>query len=289
MSFQATWTQRVVRTQAIMSAAWYILKEDLSLLLLPIASSLCLLLLVGSYLVPTIIGWVTDERFNTGIVYIESRSQAGLFLFYLVTYATVVFFNAALAACVLGKLEGREITIVHGLKEAWTCVPQIVGWAVLSATIGLVIKTIERRSGFLGNLIVQTLGVAWSVATFLVVPVLVAEKKGPFEAVQASVQLVKRTWGEDVLAGLGFGALYFVLAIPGGFVFVVGAGMITSQLPIAIIVMSLAILYFPFLGLILSTMSTIFDVVLYRYAKLGTITPGFDGELLKASFPTRSV
>ncbi len=289
MSFQATWTQRVVRTQAIMSAAWYILKEDLSLFLLPVASSLCLLLLVGSYLVPTIIGWVTDERFNTGIVYIEPRSQAGLFLFYLVTYATVVFFNAALAACVLGKLEGREITIVHGLKEALTCVPQIVGWAVLSATVGLVIKTIERRSGFLGNLIVQTLGVAWSVATFLVVPVLVAEKKGPFEAVQASVQLVKRTWGEDVLAGLGFGALYFILSIPGWFVFVVGAGMITSQLPIAIIVMSLAILYFPFLGLILSTMSTIFDVVLYRYAKLGTITPGFDGELLKASFPTRSV
>lgn len=289
MSFQATWTQRVVRTQAIMSAAWCILKEDLSLFLLPVASSLCLLLLVGSYLVPTIIGWVTDERFNTGIVYIEPRSQAGLFLFYLVTYATVVFFNAALAACVLGKLEGREITIVHGLKEALTCVPQIVGWAVLSATVGLVIKTIERRSGFLGNLIVQTLGVAWSVATFLVVPVLVAEKKGPFEAVQASVQLVKRTWGEDVLAGLGFGALYFILSIPGWFVFVVGAGMITSQLPIAIIVMSLAILYFPFLGLILSTMSTIFDVVLYRYAKLGTITPGFDGELLKASFPTRSV
>jgi len=289
MSFQATWTQRVVRTQAIMSAAWYILKEDLSLFLLPVASSLCLLLLVGSYLVPTIIGWVTDERFNTGIVNIEPRSQAGFFLFYLVTYATVVFFNAALAACVLGKLEGREITIVHGLKEAWTCVPQIVGWAVLSATIGLVIKTIERRSGFLGNLIVQTLGVAWSVATFLVVPVLVAEKKGPFEAVQASVQLVKRTWGEDVLAGLGFGALYFILSIPGWFVFVVGAGMITSQLPIAIIVMSLAVLYFPFLGLILSTMSTIFDVVLYRYAKLGTITPGFDGELLKASFPTRSV
>ena len=289
MSFQATWTQRVVRTQAIMSAAWYILKEDLSLFLLPVASSLCLLLLVGSYLVPTIIGWVTDERFNTGIVYIESRSQAGLFLFYLVTYATVVFFNAALAACVLGKLEGREITIVHGLKEALTCVPQIVGWAVLSATVGLVIKTIERRSGFLENLIVQTLGVAWSVATFLVVPVLVAEKKGPFEAVQASVQLVKRTWGEDVLAGLGFGALYFILSIPGWFVFVVGAGMITSQLPIAIIVMSLAILYFPFLGLILSTMSTIFDVVLYRYAKLGTITPGFDGESLKASFPTRSV
>ena len=289
MSFQATWAQRVVRTQAIMSAAWCILKEDLSLFLLPVASSLCLLLLVGSYLVPTIIGWVTDERFNTGIAYIEPRSQAGLFLFYLVTYATVVFFNAALAACVLGKLEGREITIVHGLKEALICVPQIVGWVVLSATVGLVIKTIERRSGFLGNLIVQTLGVAWSVATFLVVPVLVAEKKGPFEAVQASVQLVKRTWGEDVLAGLGFGALYFILSIPGWFVFVVGAGMITSQLPIAIILMSLAILYFPFLGLILSTMSTIFDVVLYRYVKLGTITPGFDGELLKASFPTRSV
>jgi hypothetical protein len=53
--------------------------------------------------------------------------------------------------------------------------------------------------------------------------------------------------------------------------------------------MVLAILYFPLLGLVLSTMSTIFDVVLYRYAIAGTITSGFDRDLLEGSFVTKSV
>ena len=116
------------------------------------------------------------------------------------------------------------------------------------------------------------------------VPVLVAERKGPLEAVQESVQLLKRTWGEDLLAGLGFGLLYFFWAIPGAFAFVIGAGMIATHPILAIGVMVLSILYFPLLGLVLSTMSTIFDVVLYRYASRGTITPGFDRELLDTSF-----
>lgn len=101
------------------------------------------------------------------------------------------------------------------------------------------------------------------------------------------MQLLRRTWGEDLLAGMGFGALYFFLAIPGALVFVVGAGSIASHSIVAVIVMALAILYFPLLGLVLSTLSTIFDVVLYRYAKLGMITPGFDRDLLESSFVTK--
>ena len=102
------------------------------------------------------------------------------------------------------------------------------------------------------------------------------------------MQLLRRTWGEDLLAGLGFGLLYFFWAIPGVFAFVIGAGMIATHPMLAIAIMVLAILYFPLLGLVLSTMSTIFDVVLYRYASTGTITPGFDRELLDASFVTKS-
>lgn len=86
---------------------------------------------------------------------------------------------------------------------------------------------------------------------------------------------------------MGFGALYFLWAIPGMLAFVFGAGMIASHLVLAITIMVLTILYFPLLGLVLSTLSTIFDVVLYRYAKLGTITPGFDRDLLESSFVTK--
>ena len=288
MQVQTSWTQRVARTQAIMSAAWQILREDKTLLLLPIASSACLMLLTASFAVPAILegltgGSVSDELAQTG-----SLSYVGMFLFYVVTYGVAIFFNAALAICVLRKLEGNQATILDGLREALSCFPQILGWAVVSATIGVILKALERRSGFVGNMVARVLGLAWSVATFLVVPVLVAERKGPLEAVQASVQLLRRTWGEDLLAGLGFGLLYFFWAIPGLFAFIVGAGMIASHPILAIAIMVLAILYFPLLGLVLSTMSTIFDVVLYRYASAGTITPGFDRDLLQTAFVTKS-
>jgi hypothetical protein len=218
----------------------------------------------------------------------ESWSYVGVLLFYVATYGVAIFFNAALAICVLRKLAGQQATILDGLHGALSCFPQILGWALVSATIGIVLKAIERRSGFVGSMVARVLGLAWSVATFLVVPVLVAERKGPLEAVQESVQLLKRTWGEDLLAGLGFGLLYFFWAIPGAFAFVIGAGMIPTHPIVAIAIMVLAILYFPILGLVLSTMSTIFDVVLYRYASTGTITPGFDRELLEASFVAKS-
>ena len=288
MQIQIGWTQRVARTQAIMSAAWQVLREDKTLLLLPIASSACLMLLTASFAVPAILGALTGASVSDGLAQTGSLSSVAMFLFYVVTYGVAIFFNAALAICVLRKLEGKQATILDGLREALSCFPQILGWALVSATIGVVLKAIERRSGFVGNMVARLLGLAWSVATFLVVPVLVAERKGPLEAVQASVQLLRRTWGEDLLAGLGFGLLYFFWAIPGLFAFIIGAGMVATHSILAIAIMVLAILYFPLLGLVLSTMSTIFDVVLYRYASTGTITPGFDRDLLQTTFVTKS-
>lgn len=288
MSVQATWTQRLARTQAIMSAAWWILKEDKQLLLLPIASSVCLVVLTASIAVPVVVESLTGLSGADELHQFVLPPYAGMFLFYVAAYAIGIFFNAALAICVLRKLEGKSASIADGLREATACLPQILGWALVATTVGLLLKAVERRSGFIEGLIVKAVGLAWSVATFLVVPVLVAEKKGPLEAVQESVQLLRKTWGEDLLAGLGFGVLYFLWAIPGVFAFVLGAGLIPSHLFVAIVVMALAIIYFPLLGLVLTTMSTIFDVVLYRFAKDGMLAPGFNRNLLDTSFIPRS-
>lgn len=287
MQIQTGWTQRVARTQTIMSAARQILWEDKTLLLLPIASSACLMLLTASFAVPAILGALTGASASDELSQSGSLSYVAMFLFYVVTYGVAIFFNASLAICVLRKLEGKQATILEGLREALSCFPQILGWAMVSATVGVVLKAIERRSGIVGNMVARMLGLAWSVATFLVVPVLVAERKGPLEAVQASVQLIRRTWGEDLLAGLGFGLLYFFWAVPDVFALIIGAGMIASHPILAIAIMVLSILYFPLLGLVLSTMSTIFGVVLYRYARFGTIIPGFDRDLLEATFVTK--
>lgn len=283
----ARWTARTAMASAIMSAAWSILKQDKVLLWLPIMSSVSMMMLVGSYFAPTIVEIMTGRSMVEGIRQVEPLSQATLFVSYVATYGVGIFFNTALAICVLRKLEGKVPTIGNGLKEALFCLPHVLGWAVVSSTVGLLLKAIEQRSGFFQRMIVSMVGLAWGVATFLVVPILAAERKGPFEAVQQSVQLLRRTWGENLLAGMGFGALYFLWSIPGMFAFVVGAGLISSHLVLAIAIMVTSILYFPVLGLILSTMSTIFDVVLYRYARLGAIPPGIDRTLLETSFVTK--
>ncbi len=288
MSIRTTWTQRLARTQAIVSAAWRILMEDKTLLLLPMASSACLFLIVGAYLEPLIMGVIAGTSVEEGVRQVQSFSEVGAFVLTVVTYAVGIYFNAALAICVMGRLEGKAPTIGDGLTQALSCLPFIIGWATVSSTVGLLLRLVERRAGLIERMVVRLVGMAWSVTTFLVVPIMVVERKGPIAAVQESVQLFKRTWGEDLLAGLGFGALYFVLSLPGMFAFVIGAGLLPSHLLLGLGVMALALLYFPLLGLVLSTLSAIFNVVLYRYARFGTVTPGFDRELLSNSFVPKS-
>lgn len=288
MSSQSGWIRRVVHTQTIMSAAWSILKEHKSLLLLPLASSTALILLTLSVFMTTVVGILTGVSVSSPLFDDSYLTSVVLFLLYVVSYAVGIFFNSALAFCVLQKLDGKPVSIGEGLREATACLSQIVGWAIVSATVGLLLKAVERRSGWIGSLVAKTMGMAWTVATFLVVPILVAEKKGPIDAVRESVQLFRRTWGENLFARIGFGVLYFLWSLPGFLALLFAVGTLASHPMIAVIVMVFAILYLPLLGLVFSTMSTIFDVVLYRYARLGTTAIGFDQDLLKSCFMTRS-
>lgn len=288
MSSRSSWIERVVHTQTIMSAAWDILKEHKTLLLFPLASSVTMILLTLSIVMPTVVGMITGASAASPLFDNSYVASGVLFLLYVVSYGISIFFNSALAFCVLQKLDGQQVSISEGLREAMACLSQIVGWAIVSATVGLLVKAVEERSGWIGSLVAKTVGMAWNVATFLVVPILVAEKKGPIDAVREAVQLFRRTWGENLFARIGFGVLYFLWSLPGLLAFLIAIGTLASHPIIAVIVMALAILYLPLLGLVFSTMSTIFDVVLYRYARLGTAAIGFDREVLKSCFVTKS-
>src|SRR5215510_10878360 len=97
MPTRGTYTQRLARTQAIASASWRILKEDKALLLLPIASSICLLLIVGAYLEPLVREIIAAGSGVEGIRNIESASEIGAYLITVATVAVGIYFNAALA------------------------------------------------------------------------------------------------------------------------------------------------------------------------------------------------
>jgi len=118
------------------------------------------------------------------------------------------------------RLDGGNPTLRDGLAIAWSRVGRIFGYAVVAATVGLLLRALEERVGWVGQLVIRLVGVAWTVATFLVVPVLVTRDVGPVGAVKESASLLRATWGENLIGtvglGLAFVAAYVVVFIVSG-------------------------------------------------------------------------
>jgi len=143
------------------------------------------------------------------------------FLFYLITYLIVVFFNVALVHNAHRIFAGQEPSVRVGLSFAMRRLPQIIAWAALAATVGMLLKAIEER---VGSLVTSLLGFAWSLATYFVVPILAAEEVDPIEALKRSSRTIRNKWGEAVGAGFSLG-IFFILGIfcAIGIGFVIGA------------------------------------------------------------------
>ena len=103
------------------------------------------------------------------------------------------------------RLKGQAVTIGEALHESAARAHVLLPWAVVSATVSIVLRAIEQRGGILGRIVGAIAGVAWSVVTFLVLPVLVFEGIGPIAAVKRSGELFKQTWGENLIANAGIG------------------------------------------------------------------------------------
>ena len=128
-----------------------------------------------------------------------------LFLFYLVNYFVIVFFNVGLVFCAKMILEGKETSVGDGIRYASTRFGTILAWAAMAATVGIILKTIQERAGAIGNILSGVLGFIWGIATFFVVPVIAYEDVTPFEAVKRSGSIMKEKWGESIGANFSFG------------------------------------------------------------------------------------
>ena len=269
---------RIHRTWSLMSACWQILKQDKALLLFPFMSGICCLMLLASFAVPlyTTNHWQPP---GGGASPAQQVTYYGvLFLFYLCNYFVVIFFNAAIVACATIRLGGGNPTVGDGFRAATARLPMIAGWAVVSATVGLILRLIEDRSKWVGRIVAGLLGAAWTVVSFLVVPILVVENKSPFAALQESAGLVKKTWGEQVAGNVGFGMVFFLLAIPA--VVVIGLGIFSGNAALLIGCIGLAAVYLVVLGLVQSALQSIFQAAVFLYARDGQVPAGFEAELL---------
>ncbi len=271
-----------------MHASWDVLKQDKELLLFPLLSGICCVLVLASFAGPILA--MTDWQAASEAVAAQellasdgdlSTTQAWqmltLFLFYLCNYFVIIFFNAGLIACAQIRMEGGDPTVSDGLRAAWARLPAIAGWAVLAASVGMLLRLIEQRSNLVGKIVVALLGMAWSLTSFLVIPILVIDNESPVGALQRSAAMLKKTWGEQLIGNFSFGLIFMLLALPGILVLVVG---VTAQ---SVTLIVFAVLYFIGIALAQSALQGIFQAALYLYMRDGEAPEGFEAAALQAS------
>jgi len=207
------------------------------------------------------------------------------FLFYVVQYTVIFYCNTALVGAAMIRLKGGDPTLRDGFGIASKHFGSIIGYALIAPTVGMILRWLRER-GILGQIAAGLFGLAWNVATFLAVPVLVVEGASPIEAVKRSAQLLKKTWGEQIVGNVGIGAAFGLLFL---LVMLLGAPLIafaasaksTALLISASVVFVLALIA---LGLISSALSGIYTAAVYRYAAEGETGGYFDAEIVKNTF-----
>lgn len=269
---------KITRTWSLMSDCWKVLRQDKSLLLFPLISGVCCLILLASFAVPLFATGTWHPPGHDASSQRQVTYYGLLFVFYVCNYFIVVFFNAAIVACAATRMGGGNPTFADGLRAAASRLPTIAAWAVVSATVGLILRIIEDRSEKVGRFVSGLLGMAWTVVSFLVVPILVVENKNPIQALKESTVLLKKTWGEQLVSNFSFGLIFFVLAIPAFGLIVLGffAG---SAIVLAACV-GLAVIYLILLALVQSALQAIFQTALYLYSRDGRVPEGFHADVL---------
>jgi hypothetical protein len=269
---------KIRRTWSLMSVCGRILSEHKGLVLFPLISGVCCLMLLASFAVPL---FLTDHWRPPGrdAETIRQIAYYGvLFLFYVCNYFVVVFFNVGIVACATIRMTGGNPTLGDGFRAAISRLPVIFGWALLSATVGLILRIIEDRSEKVGRFVAGFLGAGWTVISFLVVPILVVENKNPFAALKESTVLLKKTWGEQIVGNFSFGAMFLVLALPAVGLFVIG--FLSGSVLMLAAGVALGVIYLIALALIQSALQSIFQAAVFLYARDGQVPVGFEAELL---------
>jgi len=265
---------RISHTFQFMRLSWEVLKKDKELLLFPVFSGIACLLVLATFIVPLFIGEIAKELLGTiGII---GAAIVG-FVYYVVTYAVVFFFNTAVIGCAVKRLRGGDPTVSDGFAIAFKRLPQILGWAVIAATVGMILNALEENK-VLGRIAALILGTAWSMTTFFAVPILVVEGKGPVQAIRDSIGLLKGTWGAQAAGNFSFGLIFFLLALPCiGIIYASSLLHNPSVFLAGVIVGGLGLLI---LAVVQSALYAIFQSAMYLHVTGEKDIDGFDKDQL---------
>ena len=259
------------------------IQENPTLLWFPIISTISLVIVTISFFGSgylffgeQILGIADDE---TSLTSLNIVLYLLAFLFYLINYFVIIFFNIGLVHCAKNALNGEEVSLSEGIRYAQSRAGTILAWSFLAATVGIILKTLQERLGAVGGIITGIIGMVWGIATFFVVPVLAYEDVTPIEAVKRSASIMKEKWGESIGANFSFGLFTLIgilfIAIPAGFL----TGFLMH--PIIGVMTGFALLMMVFV--VTSAADMVFMAAIYQYVNNEPIG-NFEGDILDDVF-----
>jgi hypothetical protein len=278
---------RISRSWTLARECWDILMEDPALLIFPLLSAFAVLLLLASFALPV---WTVHHTVAVGDASTTHAARlvfyAEIYVFYVISYSIVMFFNAALIAVALQRLDGEPAGVREGLRAALSNMPAILGYALIAATVGTILRAIEQRVGIVGRIVTAIVGAAWTLATAMTLPVLVAENVGPVEAISRSLDLLRRNWGENLIGngGISFGVtviavpLCILAGLPLMFALPTGAG---GTIALAAMLLLMTVVG---VSLVSATLHAIYTAALYRFATGSKQNRGIGQEVLAGAF-----
>ena len=265
-------------------ASWAVLQHDRELAVLPILGALASIAVVLAVGLPI---WLSTDGIDDGGSSAGSDPMlwiGGIIILFAVTVITV-FFNAAVVSGARERFSGGDPTISSAIKGAFSRLHVIVPWAILALTVGMIIRLIQSSDNIVARILGSLLNMAWGVLTFLVVPILVVEQTGPFQSLSRSGELLRHTWGENLIAQVGFGIIGFVAAIPGIIIIAIGASAGSVGALVAIVI---GFGWIALVSVVISTLTAIFQMALYLYATTGQVPMGFEQSGISDTFNERS-
>ena len=287
---------RISNSWELVKQSWSVLKSDKELLIFPIASSIALFVVFISFLIP-IIGSGILQAFADGSgsrVASNGAEIVGLvvaFVFYLINYTIITFSNTALIGAAMIRLRGGDPTARDGWRIAQSRIGTIIGYAAIAATVGMILRAIQNNDNIIAKIVAGIIGFAWSIATYMVVPVLVVEDIGPIDAIKRSASLLRQTWGEQLIGEFSIGTIFGLLMF--GAIFLIGAPLFflaASSESVAMIILAVTVVFIIIvvLSVISSTLSGIFQAALYLYATEGTTGGAFSEDIIAGAFKEKN-
>jgi hypothetical protein len=252
------------------------IQKNKTLLIFPVLSTLSMIMIIGSFVGGGFFFFGDEIEAMMQSESSNITGYAGVFLFYLVNYFIVIFFNTALMHCAVKTFYDEETTLADGISFSMSRIVKILGWTIVSATIGIILEVIAN-TGKIGQIVTAFMGIAWSLLTFFVVPILVFQDKGVIESIKDSGRMMKDKWGESLTMNMSFG-LFQIL----GVILAAGLGFLITKINL-VLGIAVAVVAAVLVLTVFAAAKTIFIAAVYNQVN-GRPTGTFDATVLDSAF-----